>query len=52
MDDRKVREEADRKVQEVLASSTVDVMAQSGILHFFLSRRARGEPIQIAERTV
>ena len=42
----------DRKVQEVLASSTVDVMAQSGILHFFLSRRARGEPIQILERTL
>ena len=31
-----------------LAASTVDVMAQSGILHYFLSRRARGEPIQIA----
>merc|ERR1719410_2912122 len=43
---------SDRKVQEVLATSTVDVMAQSGILHFFLSRRARGEPIQILERTL
>ena len=37
---------------EVLASSTSDVMAQSGILHYFLARRARGEPIQIMERTL
>jgi hypothetical protein len=28
------------------------VMAQAGILHFFLTRRARGEPIQIVERQV
>ncbi len=35
-----------------LATSTVDVMAQAGILHFFISRRARGEPIQIVERQV
>ena len=38
--------------RDMLATSTVDVMAQSGILHFFLSRRARGEPIQILERTL
>ena len=35
---------------ELLANSTSDVMAQSGILHYFLARRARGEPIQILER--
>lgn len=28
-----------------LALSTIDVMAQAGILHFFLLRRARGMPI-------
>jgi len=43
---------SDKKGSDILASSTVDVMAQSGILHFFLSRRARGEPIQILERTL
>lgn len=37
---------------ELLANSTSDVMAQSGILHYFLARRARGEPIQILERSV
>jgi len=42
----------DKKGMDILASSTVDVMAQSGILHYFLSRRARGEPIQILERTL
>ncbi|KAA0186753.1 hypothetical protein HAZT_HAZT009770 [Hyalella azteca] len=31
---------------ELLAAGTMDVMAQAGILHFFLHRRARGEPIQ------
>lgn len=31
---------------EQLAAGTVDVMAQAGILHFFLTRRAHGEPIQ------
>ncbi|KAF2368908.1 Dbl (DH) domain [Trinorchestia longiramus] len=31
---------------QLLAAGTVDVMAQAGILHFFLDRRARGEPIQ------
>ncbi|KAK7078178.1 hypothetical protein SK128_012113, partial [Halocaridina rubra] len=31
---------------EQLAAGTVDVMAQAGILHFFLQRRAKGEPIQ------
>ncbi|XP_066963867.1 active breakpoint cluster region-related protein isoform X2 [Macrobrachium rosenbergii] len=31
---------------EQLAAGTVDVMAQAGILHFFLLRRAHGEPIQ------
>ena len=35
-----------------LATGTVDVMAQAGILLFFISRRARGEPIQIVERQV
>ena len=38
--------------KDQLATGTVDVMAQAGILLFFLSRRARGEPIQIAERQV
>jgi len=37
---------------ELLANSTSDVMAQSGILHYFLARRARGEPIQILERSI
>merc|ERR1719225_54949 len=41
-----------RDHRDMLATSTVDVMAQSGILHFFLSRRARGKPIQIIERTL
>ena len=35
-----------------MATGTVDVMAQAGILFFFLTRRARGEPIQIVERQV
>jgi len=35
-----------------MATGTVDVMAQAGILYFFLTRRARGEPIQIVERQV
>ena len=38
--------------KDQLTTGTVDVMAQAGILHFFLSRRARGEPIQIVERQV
>lgn len=38
--------------QDQLATGTVDVMAQAGILLFFISRRARGEPIQIVEREV
>ncbi|CAL4069366.1 unnamed protein product, partial [Meganyctiphanes norvegica] len=33
-------------VAEQLATGTVDVMAQAGILHFFITRRANGEPIQ------
>lgn len=33
-------------------TGTVDVMAQAGILHFFLTRRARGESIQVVERSV
>jgi len=41
-------QDSDKKSSEQLATSTVDVMAQSGILHFFLTRRARGEPIQIS----
>ena len=36
----------------LLAASTVDVIAQSEILHFFLARRARGEPLQIMERSL
>ena len=35
-----------------MTTGTVDVMAQAGILYFFLTRRARGEPIQIVERHV
>ena len=38
--------------KDQLTTGTVDVMAQAGILHFFLTRRARGEPIQIVERQV
>ena len=38
------------KEDKLLANSTSDIMAQSGILHYFLARRARGEPIQILER--
>lgn len=37
---------------DMLATGTVDVMAQAGILLFFISRRARGDPIQIVERQV
>ena len=44
--------ERDKKGAELLTTSTVDVMAQSGILHYFLQRRSRGEPIQILERSV
>ena len=33
---------------DLLAMSTIDVMAQAGILHFFLLRRARRVPIQLA----
>lgn len=40
-------QERDKRGGDLLATSTVDVMAQSGILHFFLARRSRGEPIQI-----
>ncbi|XP_045130593.1 active breakpoint cluster region-related protein-like isoform X3 [Portunus trituberculatus] len=32
---------------EKLAAGTVDVMAQAGILHFFLTRRANREPIMV-----
>nr|XP_045609928.1 active breakpoint cluster region-related protein-like isoform X2 [Procambarus clarkii]XP_045609929.1 active breakpoint cluster region-related protein-like isoform X2 [Procambarus clarkii]XP_045609930.1 active breakpoint cluster region-related protein-like isoform X2 [Procambarus clarkii] len=35
---------------EKLAAGTVDVMAQAGILHFFLTRRANGEPIQVVSQ--
>jgi hypothetical protein len=38
--------------ESLFTTGTVDVMAQAGILHFFLSRRARGEHIQIVERQV
>ena len=43
-------QERDKKGGDLLASSTIDVMAQSGILNFFLTRRARGEPIQINDK--
>ena len=33
--------------QDLLATGTLDVMAQAGILHFFLMRRQRRMPIQI-----
>lgn len=33
---------------DLLAAGTVDVMAQAGILYFFLQRRSNGEPIQIS----
>jgi hypothetical protein len=39
-------------IRDQFATGTVDVMAQAGILHFFLTRRAKEEPIQIAERQV
>ena len=32
---------------DLLAAGTVDVMAQAGILYFFLVRRANGEPMQL-----
>jgi hypothetical protein len=31
---------------DLLAAGTADVMAQAGILYFFLTRRASNEPIQ------
>lgn len=37
-------------VAEQLATGTVDVMAQAGILHFFITRRANGEPIQVVNQ--
>ncbi|XP_037093395.1 active breakpoint cluster region-related protein-like isoform X3 [Pollicipes pollicipes] len=40
--------QADGAVQpDLLAAGTVDVMAQAGILYFFLQRRSNGEPIQV-----
>eukprot|EP00095_Tigriopus_kingsejongensis_P006139 maker-scaffold98_size375582-snap-gene-2.42 protein:Tk06139 transcript:maker-scaffold98_size375582-snap-gene-2.42-mRNA-1 annotation:"breakpoint cluster region protein" len=48
-------QERDRKSQGKdiqLATGTVDVMAQAGILLFFISRRSRAEPIQLQERPV
>ncbi|XP_043192657.1 active breakpoint cluster region-related protein-like [Amphibalanus amphitrite] len=40
--------QADSAVQpDLLAAGTVDVMAQAGILYFFLQRRSNGEPIQV-----
>ncbi|KAB7504174.1 Breakpoint cluster region protein [Armadillidium nasatum] len=35
--------------EELLTASTVDVMAQAGILHFFLKRRSNEEPIQVVQ---
>lgn len=31
---------------DLLAAGTVDVMAQAGILYFFLTRRCNNEPLQ------
>ena len=47
-----IRPKNNSKDGNQLATGTVDVMAQAGILLFFISRRARGEPIQIVERQV
>ena len=49
--------ERDKKKNQLIRESqfttgTVDVMAQAGILHFFLTRRSKGESIQIVERQV
>ena len=46
------RDKKTKSTQSQFTVGTVDVMAQAGILHFFLSRRARGESIQIVERQV
>jgi len=37
---------------DLLAAGTVDVMAQAGILYFFLTRRASGEPMQLVQPNV
>lgn len=37
--------------ESLLAMGTIDVMAQAGILHFFLLRRARRVPIQLPPAT-
>lgn len=37
---------------DLLAAGTVDVMAQAGILYFFLTRRASGEPMQLLQSAV
>merc|ERR1719210_745890 len=44
--------ERDKKLKNKneFTTGTVDVMAQAGILHFFLARRAKGESIQVVER--
>merc|ERR1712066_1018062 len=44
--------ERDKKAKNKneFTTGTVDVMAQAGILHFFLARRAKGESIQVVER--
>ena len=47
-----VERDRGKKGTDQLTTGTVDVMAQAGILHFFISRRAKGEPIQIVERQV
>ena len=46
--------ERDKKIKNKneFTTGTVDVMAQAGILHFFLARRAKGESIQVVERQV
>ena len=46
------RDKKKNSKESQFTTGTVDVMAQAGILHFFLSRRAKGESIQIVERSV
>ena len=46
------RDKKNNKNKNEFTTGTVDVMAQAGILHFFLARRAKGESIQVVERQV
>lgn len=43
---------AGQSPSDLLTTSTVDVMAQAGILYFFLRRRASGFPLSLDTREI